>query len=74
MRFSCDKKIDSIVRKYVRAGWLFSRGKKHGQLRSPCGRAVLIVPGSPSCRRAWKNFQHDVQRIIAKTRLISIHK
>jgi hypothetical protein len=65
MKFSNDKKIDAIVKKLIAEGCRFDKGKKHGKLRHPCGKTILIVSGSPSCSRAWKNFQHDARRILA---------
>ena len=59
MKFSTDKKIEEFVEKLIDNGWVYSHGKKHGKLRHPCGK-ILIVSVSPSCSRAWKNFLHDV--------------
>lgn len=60
MKYSSEKKIDGLVRKLVKAGWLFTRGGKHGRLQPPSGHA-LTVPCSPSDRRAYLNFRRDVR-------------
>ena len=61
MHFSSDKDIAAVVRDYVRKGWRFTRGKRHGKLISPDGKRV-IVPGTPSDRRARSNFLGDLRR------------
>lgn len=61
MYYSNNKDIAKIVRTFVRDGWRFCRGKKHGKLVAPDGRCV-IVPSTPSDGRAVYNFLGDLRR------------
>lgn len=61
MHFSNNKDIAAVVREYVRKGWRFTRGKRHGKLISPSGKCV-VVPCTPSDRRACTNFLGDLRR------------
>ena len=40
------------------------KGSKHPYLKRPDGRKC-IIPGSPSCPRAFMNFRSDVRRFAA---------
>lgn len=62
MRYSRCKEVDRLVRAYLYRGWSYRRGKKHGIL-SPknCGLFV-VVPGTPSDHRTWRNFERDLKR------------
>ncbi|MEQ9326098.1 MAG: hypothetical protein RJQ21_02240 [Rhodospirillales bacterium] len=61
MHYSNNKDIARIVRNQVRDGWLFKRGRRHGQLIAPDGRRV-IVPCTPSDNRTVLNFLGDIRR------------
>lgn len=61
MRISTDKKISKLVRKRLRSGWRFIKGRKHGKLVAPDGRR-FIVPCTPSDYRAFRNFRGDLRR------------
>lgn len=63
MKYCSSKEIDVVVRQLVRQGWSFTRGKKHGRLRPPCGHPVLTVPGTPSDCRAFLNFKRDLRHV-----------
>lgn len=63
MKYCSSKEIDVLVRQLVRQGWSFTRGKKHGRLRPPCGRTALTVPGTPSDCRAFLNFRRDLRHV-----------
>ena len=62
MRYSRCKEVDRLVQVYLHYGWSYRRGKKHGLL-SPknCG-LLVVVPGTPSDHRAWRNFERDLKR------------
>ncbi len=62
MRYCSSKDIDSTIRKLVREGWAFSRGKRHGRLTPPNGGWTLTVATSPSDWRAFIKFQRDVRQ------------
>lgn len=63
MKYSTNKDIAHLISELVREGWRFQRGGRHGKLRSPSGR-YLIVPGSPSDWRAFKNFERDARQML----------
>lgn len=65
-KFSSDKDIQKFVAMLIRSGWVYMRGSKHGKLRSPEGKKIT-VPGSPSDKRAYKNFVTDIRRIARST-------
>lgn len=61
MYYSKSKDISKIVKKYVKSGWYFQHGKKHGKLFAPDG-SIVIVPSTPSDGRAVYNFLREVRR------------
>ena len=61
MHYSKDKDIAKVVRMHVRNDWRFHKGKKHGKLVAPDGQRV-VVPSTPSDRRAIYNFLGGVRR------------
>lgn len=61
-KFSSDKDIQKCVVTLIRSGWVYMRGRKHGKLVSPEGKKIA-VPGSPSDKRAYKNFVRDIKRL-----------
>lgn len=61
MKFSSNKDINKFVKSLLKSGAQIERGKKHRKLRLPNGRFV-VIPCSPSCKRAFQNFRHDVSR------------
>lgn len=63
MKYSTGKEIDVLVRRLVKEGWRFRRGRRHGRLLHPSGQGVLIVPCTPGDRRAWLNFKGDVNKV-----------
>ena len=68
MRYSKDKRINTMVKNLVRKGWAFTWGKKHGRLSPPeCGEK-LTVPKSPSDWRASLNFKRDVLQLTNRIR------
>lgn len=62
-RYSASKEIDVLVRQLVCHGWQFQRGGQHGKLYAPNRMACLSVPSTPSDRRAFLNFRHDMRRV-----------
>lgn len=60
-KYSSNKDIHKLVNSLVKQDWHYQRGKKHGSLRSPKGIRITI-PGSPSDKRAYRNFLKDTQR------------
>lgn len=67
MKYSSCKEIDRLIRSLVKAGWEYRHGRKHGKLLSPSADTPLTVPGSPSDRRAFLNFQRDVRHAMRVT-------
>lgn len=63
MRFSSDKDIDRFAKRLVRHGWRFKQGKKHGKLLAPGSRGMVVVPSTPSKRRALQEMVSLVNRI-----------
>lgn len=59
--YSNNKDLAKVVKQCVRVGWSFRRRKRHGKLVAPNGKWV-IVPCTPSDRRALKNFLGDLRR------------
>lgn len=62
MRYSKDPFIARLVHQLLEQGWQFSTGKKHGKLRAPNGK-ILVVPRTPSDIRAHLNFKRNIKRI-----------
>ena len=60
--YSRDPYVAREVHKYVDLGWIFLHGRKHGKLRSPCGRVLVIVPCTPGCHRAHRNFRSTLRQ------------
>jgi len=60
-KYSSNKDIQKLVSSLIKQSWQYQRGKKHGSLLSPKGIRITI-PGSPSDRRAYRNFLKDTQR------------
>lgn len=60
--YSRDPHIAQEVHKYVGLGWIFLHGGKHGKLRSPCGRVLVIVPCTPRSQRAYRNFRSTLRQ------------
>lgn len=62
MKYSSSKELDLLIRRLIREGWAFRRGKKHGRLQPPSKNFVLFVPSTPSDFRAVLNFRSDLRR------------
>jgi len=63
-RYSGDKDFNKLIRSTVKSKvWTFERGSKHGALRNANGHK-LMIPCSPSDRRAILNFQRDLKRYV----------
>lgn len=65
MKYCASKDINQLVKSLICRGWCFRRGRKHGRLSSPDGRANLSVPSTPSDHRAFLNFRRDVRQALA---------
>ena len=63
--YSNNKDIAKVVRTFVRSGWHYTMGGRHGRLIAPSGR-WLTVPCSPSDYRAVLNFKHEARRLAQK--------
>lgn len=59
--YSCDKEINNVVARLVRAGWTFSRGK-HGKLRAPGRMRFVTISSTPSDHRTLQNLLRDIRR------------
>ena len=62
LRLSKDKNINTLVNEMISVGWKYKRRTKHGSIVSPKGR-MLIIPSTPSDRRAFYNFRQAVKVI-----------
>ncbi len=61
-KYSNDKNINALVHRLLKQNrWQIRQGR-HPVLIAPTGRR-LAVPGTPSDRRAFLNFKHDVRRL-----------
>jgi predicted RNA binding protein YcfA (HicA-like mRNA interferase family) len=60
MRYSTSKDVNEVVAEFVRSGWRYVRGRKHGRLVAPGGRSVTI-PISPSDHRVVLNLMRDIR-------------
>ncbi|PPI78615.1 hypothetical protein DXI23_19595 [Marinobacter flavimaris] len=63
MRFSSDKDIHLFAKHLVRHGWVFKQGKKHGKLLAPKSKGMVVIPSTPSKRRALQEMMATVSRI-----------
>jgi len=59
-KYSSCKEIHCLVKRLVKQGWGYQRGKKHGRIIAPSGRK-LTIPSTPSDCRAYYNFRGDVR-------------
>lgn len=62
-KYSNSKEIDYLVKKLIKQGWNYKRGKKHGRIITPSGRK-LTIPPTPSDCRAYYNFRGVVRGLI----------
>lgn len=60
MNYSRDKRINELVRAEIAGGAWFRRGRKHSKLYLP-GCRFIVVPSTPSDRRAAMNFRADLR-------------
>lgn len=61
MKYSSNKEINQQVRKLMKAGWQFHKGRKHGRLTPPGGGGSITISSSPSDYRAIHNFRRDIR-------------
>lgn len=61
-KYSSNKDIHKFILKLIKNKWSYASGKRHGSLYTPYGKRIT-VPGSPSDRRAFKNFVKDIERL-----------
>jgi len=59
-KFTSNKDFNVYIKHLCKAGCVFVRGKKHSKLIAPTGK-VVVVPGSPSDKRALDNFKRDIR-------------
>lgn len=64
MKYSSDKDVNQLVHNLVLDGWHFERGKKHGKLITPERKRFVVIPTSPSRKRAAKELRAVVRRIL----------
>lgn len=64
MKYCSNKDIDQLIRKLVRTGWSFQRGRKHGRLTHPTGISTLTIANSPSDYRSLQNFRRDLRNVV----------
>lgn len=63
MKYSANKEINDLVKYFVKQGWIFRWGRKHGRLIHPSGHSTT-VPKTPSDYRASKNFLSDIRKMV----------
>lgn len=63
MKFSSDKDINEFARSLVKSGWRFKRGRKHGKLLAPDSREMVVIPSTPSNKRALQEVESIVRKI-----------
>jgi hypothetical protein len=63
MKYSSDKDVKKFAQKLVREGWGFKRGKKHGKLIAPGRRGIVVLPTSPSSKRAIQELAWVVRNL-----------
>lgn len=63
MKFSSDKDINQFAKNLVKGGWRFKRGKKHGKLLAPDSREIVVIPSTPSKKRALQEVESIVKKI-----------
>lgn len=63
MKYSKCTKINEFIDNFLveHPGFTYRKGK-HGKLSN--GKVTIIVPGTPSDRRAHLNFRKDVRRVL----------
>ncbi len=59
-KFTSNKDFNVYIQHLCKTGWIFMRGKKHAKLIAPTG-AKVVVPSSPSDKRALDNFKRDIK-------------
>jgi len=64
MQYCSDKDMNQLVKRMVRTGWTFERGK-HGKLRHPAGIGFITFARTPGDHRSLLNFRRDVRRLEA---------
>ncbi|TKB51198.1 hypothetical protein FCL40_01175 [Ferrimonas sediminicola] len=64
MKYSKEPGISALVKQFIGKGWQFQKGRKHGKLIAPWGRAA-VIPATPSDRRAYLNLRSQLRRMEA---------
>lgn len=64
MKYSSDKDVNQLVQGMVRDGWHFEWGKKHGKLFTPKRNRFVVIPTSPSHKRAVMELRAVVRRAL----------
>ena len=57
------REAEAFLRELEAAGWTRKRGRKHAKMLSPDGLHVVVVPSTPSDRRALTNVRALVKRL-----------
>jgi hypothetical protein len=63
MKYCSMKEINELVRQQLKKNWSFSRKGKHGRLMPPGGAPFVVVPSTPSDRRAFLNFRQAIRSL-----------
>ena len=61
-QISSDKDVNKLVYRLRREGWVYQSGKKHGKMELP-GIGKIIIPKSPSDRRAIRNLTREIRHL-----------
>lgn len=61
MCFSKDKNINQLALSLIQRGWTYAKGR-HYKLFPPNGCGMVVVPTTPSDRRAFLNFRSMVRQ------------
>ncbi len=66
-RYSSCKDIQKLVQRLIQEGWSLKPGHRHHRIYPEHGHSFLVIPCTPSDRRAYINFSAEALRL-------SLHK
>ncbi len=63
MRVEHHSEFRKLVQQAVSQGWAYEMTtKSHWKFKSPDGVTIVILAGSPSSQKVWKNFVAQLRR------------
>lgn len=66
MKYSAMKELHLEVKRLVQLGWIYIPGRKHGKLKHPSGRSMVVFARTPSDWRSVANFRRDVRLVASQ--------